>query len=93
MAHHCHATDCKTSVPPEMLMCSKHWRMVPRKLQSKVWATYREGQCDDWNPSAAYCEAAKAAVVSVANQEGKTPDVTLYDVFGRHAEPEPGKLF
>lgn len=83
MGHHCHATNCTTDVPPEMLMCRKHWRMVPRKLQGRVWSTYRDGQCDDWNPSTEYCVAAADAVKAVAEKEGVTPDVTLYEFFGR----------
>jgi hypothetical protein len=86
MSHHCHATACKKSVPPEMLMCKRHWFMIPKPLRDRVWATYRPGQCDDWKPSAAYCEAAKAAVIAVAQQEGLAPDVQLYEVFN----PEGG---
>jgi hypothetical protein len=55
--------------------------MVPRRLRERVLATYREGQCDDWQVSHEYCEAAKAAVIAVAEQEGKVPDVQLYEVF------------
>lgn len=88
--HACHAADCTAHVAPEMLMCRKHWFMVPRDLQRRVWATYRPGQCDDWQPSKAYCEAAKAAVIAVAEKEGKTltenhPAILLYDVFARGA--------
>lgn len=88
MSHHCHATACLVPVPPTMLMCRKHWFMVPTGLQRRVWATYRKGQCDDMNPSNDYCEAARAAVVVVANLEGRTPDVRLYDCFLAR-EPRP----
>lgn len=81
MSHHCHATACIQDVPPEMLMCRRHWYMVPTPLRRAVWATYRPGQCDDLTPSRAYCEAAKAAVVAVAQKEGVVPDVQLYDHF------------
>lgn len=81
MSHHCHATDCETPVPPVMFMCKKHWYMVPKLMRDRIWATYRPGQCDDWKPSAAYCDAAKAAVTAVAEKEGRVPDVTLYDAF------------
>jgi hypothetical protein len=66
-----------------MLMCRKHWAMVPRKLQRQVWATYRAGQCDDWDPSNEYCQAAKDAVAAVARKEGLEPNTTLYDFFMR----------
>ena len=87
MAHHCHATGCPVTVPPEMLMCRRHWFMVPRTYRERVWATYRRGQCDDMNPSGAYCEAARAAVVAVAEREGVTPDTALYDLLSRGATP------
>jgi hypothetical protein len=90
MAHTCHAVGCNAKVPPEMLMCRRHWFMVPQKLRNAAWGTYRTGQCDDWRPSAEYCDAAKAAVLAVAEKEGLTvasddPKVTLYDMFKRAA--------
>lgn len=81
MSHSCHATACKDEVPPVMLMCLKHWRMVPKALQKAVWDNYRHGQCDDLKPSAKYCEAAKAAVIAVAKKESVEPDTTLYDFY------------
>lgn len=85
MAHHCHATACTTPVPPELLMCPTHWRMVPRAVQRLIWQHYRPGQCDDWDVSVSYCTAARMAVVAVAAKEGKVPDTELYDVFARRA--------
>jgi hypothetical protein len=35
------------------------------------------------NPSRDYCEAAKAAVIWLAEKEGITPDTQLYDVLGQ----------
>lgn len=81
MAHHCHATGCTTNVPPKMLMCRRHWMMVPTHLQKEVYKHYREGQCDDWRPSHAYCIAAANAVIAVAEKEGIEPDTELYRVF------------
>lgn len=81
MAHHCHATDCTTAVPPEMFMCRLHWYKVPYHQRQMIWKTYREGQCDDMNPSRAYCLVAKEAVITVARKESKTPDVRLYELF------------
>lgn len=68
-----------------MLMCSQHWFMVPAKLRSRVWATYQDGQCNTLDPSSAYCQAAKAAVIAVAEKEGRTidprePKILLYDM-------------
>lgn len=69
--HRCHAKECVTEVKPTMLMCLKHWRLVPFELQRKVWATYRPGQCSDKNPSPQWVEAARAAIDAVAKREGK----------------------
>lgn len=68
-AHHCHALGCKTKVPPEMLMCKKHWFMVPKALRDEVWRTYRPGQCEDMRPSRAWLRAANAAIKAVAMKE------------------------
>lgn len=67
--HYCHARGCNQTVPPKMLMCLKHWRMVPHALQSRVWATYRPGQEDDKSPSDAYLTAQEAAVTAVYDRE------------------------
>lgn len=77
LAHHCHAEGCPVPTRPEMLMCARHWRMVPVRLRAAVWRTYRAGQCDDMRPSAEYCRAAGAAVNAVAAKEGR-PLITSY---------------
>ena len=66
--HHCHASGCGSHVKPELLMCARHWRQVPKEIQRRVWATYRPGQCEDKLPSAAWHAAADAAICSVAHQ-------------------------
>lgn len=68
-AHHCHAKMCKTPCAPERLMCLRHWRMVPKALQAKVWETYRHGQCDDKRPSKAWFVAAHDAIAAVFQKE------------------------
>lgn len=67
--HHCHARNCKVSIPPRLLMCPKHWRMVPRRIQNNVNRNYRRGQEIDKNPTMEYMGAAKDAIDSVAWQE------------------------
>ena len=69
MGHQCHADGCQVEVPPKMLMCLRHWRMVPRKLQEQVWATYRPGQEIDKQPTTIYLIAQKAAVDAVREKE------------------------
>ena len=45
-----------------MLMCRDHWFAVPKKIRDAVWNEYREGQCDDKNPSEEWHRAADAAI-------------------------------
>lgn len=70
-SHLCHAVACERPVPPAILMCAAHWRMVPGELQREVWRTYRPGQERDKSPSRAYLTALKRAVDVVARQEGR----------------------
>lgn len=69
--HTCHARGCCAVVPPRLLMCARHWRMVPDHMQEAVWATYSRGQERRMDPSDAYLEAAMAAVDAVALAEGR----------------------
>lgn len=73
--HTCHAEACTIHVPPRMLMCRRHWSMVPRALQRAVWSTYQDGQenlADNGpRPSSAYLDAARGAVEAVATKEGR----------------------
>lgn len=67
--HHCHARGCKTECQPEMLMCRRHWFMVSKPTQGRVWRSYRPGQCDDKSPSLEWHEAADAAIAEVWAKE------------------------
>ncbi|KWU24721.1 hypothetical protein AS149_31745 [Burkholderia cenocepacia] len=69
MVHTCHAKGCAVPVHPEKLMCGRHWRMVPRRLQLAVWRHYRAGQCEDKSPSREWLSAAHAAIDAVAALE------------------------
>lgn len=71
MSHHCHARFCTVPTKPEMLMCRRHWFMVPKVLRDAVWTTYRPGQCDDKQPSEAWHKAADAAIEAVALAEAR----------------------
>lgn len=71
MRHTCHARGCKVPCRPQYLMCPRHWRRVHPTLQRAVWRTYREGQCDDKNPSEAWHKAADAAIGYVASLEDR----------------------
>jgi hypothetical protein len=52
-----------------MLMCGRHWRLVPRALQQDVWRSYRPGQENDKQPSRTYLAAADAAIAAVRRAE------------------------
>lgn len=80
MTHHCHATGCKVAVPPVMFFCKGHWFSLPKPMRDAIWKTYRPGQCDDWNISHEYANAARTAVRYIAEKEGKKPDTAVYDM-------------
>jgi len=67
--------------------------MVPKPLRDRIWATYRPGQCDDWQPSAAYCDTAIEAVKAVAAKEGLEPNVRLYEMFRPESQAQQLQLF
>lgn len=76
--HHCHARGCTVATKSEMLMCLRHWRMVPKQLQREVWKHYRAGQCDDRKVSSEWLTAADAAIDAVparASTLGPPPTV------------------
>ena len=71
MNHFCHATGCNKPVPSKLLMCLRHWRMVPRDIQRSVWRHYRPGQEIDKCPTHEYLEVMKQAIDAVARVEGR----------------------
>lgn len=84
MTHTCHAIGCDTRTKPEMFMCSRHWKSLPRTLQRDIWRTYRPGQENDWQITRAYADAAQAAIRLVALGEGikvtgDEDELKLYD--------------
>lgn len=74
MSHHCHAVGCGRLIPPRLMFCLQHWRMVHRKLQITIWNEYRPGQEVDKRPSLAYLCCQQAAVAEVASKEGRHAD-------------------
>lgn len=71
MSHNCHALECVKPVPPRMLMCAKHWYMVPKAIQTLVWRHYVPGQEIRKDPTIEYLEVQRQAVVAVARKERK----------------------
>lgn len=71
MSHRCHAKGCQVEVPPKLLFCLRHWRLVPGVLQKQVWTHYRPGQEITKDPSEAYLAVMAAAIQAVAEAEGR----------------------
>lgn len=71
VVHRCHATGCNVQISPFLLMCLKHWNMVPQVMKKRVWLYYRKGQEIDKQPSPEYMRAQQAAIQAVAEKEGK----------------------
>jgi hypothetical protein len=42
--HRCPVGECGESVAPGRLMCTPHWRLVPRPLQGAVWQAWDGGR-------------------------------------------------
>lgn len=72
MAHTCHADNCEQAVPPRMLMCRRHWYMVPKRLRDQLWAEYVPGQERRKDPTRTYIEAARACIDAVAAKEARS---------------------
>jgi hypothetical protein len=69
MSHRCHALRCSTQCPSAHLMCGAHWAMVPKDLQTEVYATVRmRGSRVDasWAP---WWRAQAKAILFVAKKE------------------------
>lgn len=79
MTHTCHAIECTKPVKPELLMCFKHWKMVPITLQRDVWKHYRVGQCLDKIVTTDYLRASSAAINAVAEKEGRPGRVVRFE--------------
>lgn len=72
MSHTCHAAECKVAVAPKLLMCPRHWYMVPPDVQRLIWAHYERGQEISKAPTIAYCAVQSLAVALVAKAEKRT---------------------
>lgn len=73
----CRAEGCDVEVPSELLMCRRHWFMVPAELRRRVQAAYRPGQCGTRRVSDEWRLAARAAVAAVKAKE-RPPQRTLF---------------
>lgn len=65
----CFVPHCPRQIGQRMLMCARHWRMVPAHLQDEVWRTYRRINDD----LSAWCLATSRAALAVIEREAKNP--------------------
>lgn len=68
----CQAVDCITPVKSEMLMCRKHWFMVPSDIRSRVWQAWLDvgrGEAGAWEK---HDKVKKLAIEAVKQQESKS---------------------
>lgn len=65
----CAAHECEEIISPERLFCLRHWKMVPKALQSAVYSTWRRFRKDPL----AYAKAREEAIRAVAEKEAAHP--------------------
>lgn len=71
MKHMCHAIGCDVAVPPAMLMCRRHWYMVPADIRDRIWRAYVPGQEITKTPTRHYLSVMDEAIQAVAKREGR----------------------
>lgn len=76
-----------------MLMCLRHWRMVPKVLQNAIWEHYRPGQEVDKRPTEEYMIVQKCTVLYVAIKEKKVDEkVAMVELMSMLPEEYLSKL-
>lgn len=68
----CAAKLCEAEVKPSMLMCKRHWFMVPKRIRDRVWRAWRGLRSDRPHSQAEYDQAVLEAVQAVSKEEGIT---------------------
>ena len=43
MTHECPARPCTEQIGPGLLMCPRHWYLVPKPLRRAVWIAWNRG--------------------------------------------------
>lgn len=68
----CAALECQATVPSRLLMCRRHWALVPVLIRNRVWAHYRNGQeeAGTARPSPEYFAAVRDAIRAVDEAKG-----------------------
>lgn len=74
----CPVEGCETTVPSSHLMCARHWRMVPKLLQGRVYRAWRERgiaqRSGDLAALRAACDAhqvASQAAIEAVEKQGR----------------------
>ena len=63
LTHECPAPVCTERIDPDMLMCPRHWHVVPKPLRKAVWIAWRHGAGAG---SPAHRAAMRAAIAAVS---------------------------
>ena len=63
LTHECPAPVCTEQVDLDMLMCPRHWYLVPKPLRRAVWIAWRRGAGAG---SPAHRAAMRAAIAAVS---------------------------
>ncbi len=57
--HTCHWPGCTHQVKPAQWGCRPHWYVLPKRLRSRIWQTYRPTQEITMDPSKEYLAVAR----------------------------------
>lgn len=68
--HRCAASACTTMIGMQLLMCARHWKMVPRSIADRLLSAYVRGQSIS-TATPAYLEAMQECIDAVAMREGR----------------------
>lgn len=68
----CPAAGCSLEIPFTMLMCRRHWALVPKPIQTEVYRAYTEHRRrHTYSAAIAHADICRHAVFAVAKIEGK----------------------
>jgi len=67
MTHACHANGCESpDLHREAPFCKKHWSLLPKPHQDKLWKLRSRGECGVCEDSEAHPEFVKFANLAIA---------------------------
>lgn len=71
MTHACHHPTCTREVPPKLLACAYHWRVLPERLKARIWTEYHTGQEILKNPSKEYLVVMRECIQYWSDNDGR----------------------